>query len=89
MWKNRGSIETPWRELPTPNTIRMESKYSGEAPSSGFALVRRIGGFPTLKRVRLNGEGVDPTIYKDNCSTYVSIDIHPSGKEEYELLIEF
>jgi len=89
IWKNKGLFKAPKRECLAPNSIRVTTKYSGEALSCSFALVCRMRGFPELKMIRLNGKNATATTYRDNCSTYVSIDIHPSGKKEYEAIIEF
>jgi len=89
IWKNRRLFKAPQREFLAPNAIRVRAEYAGEPLSCGFALVCRVRAFPASKPVRLSGKSVESTTYSDNCSTYVSVDVHPSGKEEYELLIEF
>jgi hypothetical protein len=89
IWKNRELFKVPQREFLPPNAIRVKTGYSGEALPCSFALVCRIRGFCELKTVRLNDKNIESTTYRDNCSTFASLDIHPSGKEEYEVLIEF
>ena len=65
------------------------SYSGGKTLSRGFRLVRQIRGYPKVKNVRLNDKSVEWAFCRDNCSTYVSVEIHPAGKEEYELSIEF
>jgi len=88
IWRNRRWFKAPQREFLPPNAIRVKTEYAGEPLSSRFALVCRIRGLSRPKTVRLNGKNVEAAAYSDRCSTYVSIDLHPSGKEEYEVLIE-
>lgn len=89
IWQNRSLFARPKREFQRPGTVRVETVYSGQAPDCPFALVCRIPRSPELKRVRLNGEIVEPNTTRDECSTYVSVDVRPSGKEQYELVVEF
>lgn len=87
IWRNRKCFTVPQREFLAPHTIRVATEYAGASLSGGYALVCRIRGSPDFKTIRLNGKDVEATTYEDNCSTYVCVDIHPSGKEQYELSI--
>jgi hypothetical protein len=89
IWRNRKFFTVPQTEFKDSGTVRVALEFAGEALSSGFALSCRLRGFPELKGILLNGKIVEPTTHRDNCSTYVSVDIHPTGKETYALLIEF
>jgi len=92
IWTNRKLFETPSRTCPARNVFGAKMSYSGTKPlSRGFRLVRQIRGNPEVKSVRLNGRSMEWTACRDSCSTYVSVEIRPAGKEkeEYELLIEF
>jgi len=92
IWRNRDSFEWPWRTCPARHVFGAKMSYSGEkALSRGFRLVRQIRGCPEVKAVRMNGNSVEWSTCADNSSTYVSVEIHPSGKgkEEYELAVEF
>jgi hypothetical protein len=88
VWQNREAFTAPTREFLPPGAVRVKLAYSGDAMSSGFAVVCRVRGLADPVAVRLNGERVDATAHTDECSTYVWVDIAPSGPEEYELLIE-
>ena len=85
------SLQTPIRILRASMrwVYRSKTEYSGQALSYGFTLVCRIRGFPAINTIHLNGKDIEATTCRDNCSTYVSVGIHPSGKEEYEFLVEF
>ena len=89
IWQNRSRFARPKRVFQPPGTVRVETAYSGQALDCPFALVCRIPRSPELKRVRLNGEIVEPNTSRDECSTYVSVDVVPSGKKQYELAVEF
>jgi hypothetical protein len=89
IWQNRSLFARPKRIFQRPGTVRVETAYSGQGLDCTFALVCRIRGSPELKRVRLNGEIVEPNRSRDECSTYVSVNVFPSGKEQYELAVEF
>lgn len=89
IWQNRSLFARPTRKFQPPGTVRVETAYSGQALDCPFALVCRIPRSPDLKRVRINGEIVEPNTMRDECSTYVSVNVCPSGKGEYELVVEF
>jgi hypothetical protein len=88
VWQNRDQFTALAREFLAPNAIRVKVAYSGDAMSCGFEVVCRVRGRPGIPAVRLNGEVVVAATHADDCSTYVSVDIRPSGPAEYELLLE-
>lgn len=89
IWQDRSLFARPTRIFQQPGTVRVETGYSGHGLDCPFALVCRIPGSPELKRVRLNGELIEPNRSRDECSTYVSVNVFPSRKEQYELAVEF
>ena len=88
IWRNRGSFKALQREFLASQAIRVKAEYSGEPLPCGFALVCRTRVPPRSETVRVNGKSVEAATYRDRCSTYVSVEIYPSGKEEDEVLIE-
>ncbi len=88
VWQNREAFTALTREFLAPNAIRVKVAYAGDAMSYGFAVVCRVRGLPRIPAVRLNGDEVKAATHADDCSTYVSVGIRPSGPAEYELLLE-
>ncbi len=88
IWQSRASFAVPAREARDSQTVRVVTEYSGGAVPCGFSLCCRVRGSLVIEKVRLNGGDVDAHTYSDDCSTYVCVDIHPSGSEEYELRVE-
>jgi hypothetical protein len=92
IWRDRKFFSIGHREMPTPATVRVPVSYTGyrdDAPRHAFALCCRIRGVGKPIKARLNGEAVEAATFTDACSTYVSVDVHPSGKTDYELVLTY
>ena len=88
IWQNRTAFTTPKREMPDLHTLKVTTEYSGDPLPVGWALCCRVRGKPVIRSVRLNQRKVDSYCCSDECSTYVFVDIEPSGPERYELTVE-
>jgi len=92
IWRDRRFFSLGQRETPTPTTLRVPFTYTGyrdDAPRHAFALCCRIRGVGKRIKARLNGQTVEATTFADACSTYVSVDVHPSGKTDYEFVLTY
>jgi len=92
IWRDRRFFSIGQREMPTRTTVRVPFSYTGyrdDAPRHAFALCCRIRSIGKPIRARLNGETVEATTFTDVCSTYVSVDVHPSSKTDYELVLAY
>lgn len=89
LWQQRQQFSMPIREFVPPSTIRVEIKRPERSLPSSFALVCRIRGFPDLKAAQLDGVEVEAATYRDNCSTYVSVEIPPDSAEKRKLHIRW
>ena len=89
LWQHRKSFAPLKRVVLDDGTINVVAAYSGEPLSCGFSMTCRTRGFPESAKARLNGEPVDVSCtYRDNCSTYVCVDINRLEQGEYELSVE-
>jgi hypothetical protein len=92
IWGKRKLFYVGQRTTPDARTLIVAAGFSGcstDASSCSFTLCCRLRGFPTTIGVRLNGREAEVRTFTDACSTFASVDIRPSGKEDYELCIEF
>jgi hypothetical protein len=88
LWQHRESFAPLKRVVLDDGTIKVVVAYSGEPLSCGFSMTCRTRGFPVSAKARLNGAPVEAYTYRDNCSTYVCVDIDRLEQGEYELSVE-
>jgi len=89
LWQHRESFAPLKRVVLDDGTIRVVAAYAGEPLSCGFSMTCRTRGFPVSVKAHLNGAPVEVSCtYRDNCSTYVCVDIDRLEQGEYELSVE-
>lgn len=92
IWADRKFFWIGPREAPDRQSVRVPFGYSGYrtvAASHAFTLCCRLRGFPDAVQAKVNGRPVEAATFKDDCSTYVSLELHPSQKTDYEAVFEF
>jgi hypothetical protein len=86
IWRKRSFFETPfnpYRVMLDDHSVRVIVRYSGdEEITNGLTLSFRIRGRPKIKSITMNNEKVDYYSKRDECSTYVFLDIDTVEKND-------
>ena len=73
------------------HSVNITVKYSGEEEiTDGITISFRIRGTPKFRKITANNETIDYYVKRDECSTYVSLDVESIEKSDfYEIVAEF
>jgi len=94
IWSKRHLFKVPYnpyREMPNNHSIRITVAYCGEEEIAGGITVSfRIRGIPEIKKLTVNDKHVEYYSKKDECSTYLFLDLETIKKNDMrEIVAEF
>jgi hypothetical protein len=86
IWSKRRFFKVPfapYREMPDRHSVRITVRYAGEqAIAGGIAIGFRIRGLPKIRSITVNGDHRDYYLKRDECSTYVFLDLERIEKDD-------
>jgi len=94
IWSKRHLFKVPYnpyREMTNNHSIRITVIYCGEEEITGGITVSfRIRGMPEIKKLTANENNIEYHCKKDECSTYVFLDLETIKKNDVrEIVAEF
>jgi len=87
IWRNRTAFTPPKRDMPNRSTLKATVSHAGYCPPCSWSICCRLRGEPALRSVHLDGQKPEHLIFRDECSTFVSVLVRPGAPESHELAI--
>ena len=88
IWQNRTAFAPMKRAMPDPSTLKATVSHAGYSPPCSWSICCRLRGEPALRSIHLNGQEPEHRIFRDECSTFVSVLVRPGAPESHELAIK-
>ena len=89
VWRNRAAFGPLKREMPDRRAVKLTVPHAGYSPGCCWSICLRMRGEPALRGVALDGHAAERRVFRDECSTFVSVCVPPGGPESHEVVIEF
>jgi hypothetical protein len=86
IWSKRHFFRVPfapYREMMDRHSVRITVRYAGEEEiTNGITIGFRIRGLPRIRSITVNGEHRDYYVKRDECSTYVFVDLEAIKQDD-------